>query len=1025
MLTIRAMSEGTGYASRHLEHRDYYAEGERVAGRWKGRGAERIGLHGEVQSEDFEALREGRDPKTGEFLRQRQSADRIAANGTTQSRGRNLYDFTISAPKSVSIMAILSGDERLIDAHERAVSEALQELEACAGVRVRKDAANENRTTGNLVLAVYQHDTSRELDPQLHTHAVAANLSYDEIEARWKALQASGVYERRAYLTEVYRNALARQVLALGYEIENRRDRKGRDTGFEIRGLPDELLTKFSQRSQQRDGAIQEFVRANGRQPTDNEVAVLIRETRAEKLIEISTAEVRKRQWERLTPIERRTIDGLRSQSRDRTPKLDSVAASLGYAKEHVFERVSVAGDHDLLTEALRHGRGRIDHQELKRSMRSDESSGAILRDGNQVATTDSLIREREMIEGINRGSGSFPRLGGTKTFLASRTLRSEQRDAIQFVLDSQDQSVNVQGAAGTGKTATLRELERALRQAGHEVVALAPTMSAVEELQKVGFPNALTLERLLQDKRNHTTLGGKVLILDEAGMVSGRQMWELLRLAEQQSARIIFCGDTKQIQSVEACDALRVLEQESQLRSIRLTKVERQKVNSYREAVQELRDDPQRGFERLDSMGVVREVAWTDRAQAVAAAYTELKSQKTLVVCATHDEIDHVTEAIRSDRKLKGELGAGVVVTRHVSLNWTTAQKKNMRNFHPGQLLGFHREVKGIKKNETVEVVEVGSDRLMVRNERGEQRALTGKQAKAFDVLEKVPVEVAAGDQLLLAANRREPGFRATNGEIVTVSDVDARGRIELEDGRLLPSNFKQFTHGYAVTAHRSQGKSVDSVIISGDGMQKELFYVAASRGREHVVVITSDKERLRDSVAQSTARKSASELARKQRLARNPTASRTRFVQSVNRQNQEPRWIPADHDVATSDSLAEPKRPEERADDDSRGRHQPTSNNLDESFIAAEAMTKKALGDQAKTFIAQTDSGIYRGEIIGETDRHVLQRLSARMVVAHVKHLLASVPDFGSEVSIVYSRRVATVREIPSREREKELSL
>src|SRR5207302_3577497 len=120
------------------------------------------------------------------------------------------------------------------------------------------------------------------------------------------------------------------------------------------------------------------------------------------------------------------------------------------------------------------------------------------------------------------------------------------------------------------------------------------------------------------------------------------------------------------------------------------------------------------------------------------------------------------VTMAIRSDRKLKGELAEGVVVTRHVSLNWTTAQKKNMRNFHTGHLLGFHREVKGIKKNETVEVVEVESDRLMVRNERGERRTLTGKQGKAFDVFEKRTIEVAARDILLLTANRREPGFRA-----------------------------------------------------------------------------------------------------------------------------------------------------------------------------------------------------------------------------------------------------------------------
>src|SRR5207244_5704002 len=132
-----------------------------------------------------------------------------------------------------------------------------------------------------------------------------------------------------------------------------------------------------------------------------------------------------------------------------------------------------------------------------------------------------------------------------------------------------------------------------------------------------------------------------------------------------------------------------------------------------------------------------------------------------------------------------------------------------------PGQLLGFHREVKGIKKNETVEVVEVESDRLIVRNERGERRALTRKQAKAFDVFETRSIEVAAGDQLLLGANRREPGFRATNDEIVTISAVDACGRIHLEDGRLLPSNFKQFAHGYAVTAHRSKGEPFDSALI------------------------------------------------------------------------------------------------------------------------------------------------------------------------------------------------------------------
>jgi len=112
MLTIRAMSDGKGYSSKHLEHSDYYAEGERVAGRWVGRAAEWLGLRGTVRTEDFESLRQGLDPRTGEFLRQRQGADRVDASGEPRSRARNLYDFTFSAPRSIPVMAVVGGDER-------------------------------------------------------------------------------------------------------------------------------------------------------------------------------------------------------------------------------------------------------------------------------------------------------------------------------------------------------------------------------------------------------------------------------------------------------------------------------------------------------------------------------------------------------------------------------------------------------------------------------------------------------------------------------------------------------------------------------------------------------------------------------------------------------------------------------------------------------------------------------------------------------------------------------------------------
>lgn len=192
----------------------------------------------------------------------------------------------------------------------------------------------------------------------------------------------------------------------LGYEIENRRNAKGRDCGFEIRGVPDTLLARFSQRSRQRDEAVSRFIAKKGRQPTDNEIAVLVRNSRADKLLEVSTAAVKAFQRTRLAPDEARLLSKLAGKARGSEIAFDRAELSLRYAKDHVFERASVARDHEILAEALRHGRGRIGHEDLKASLALEESSGAILRNGDEIATKASLQREREMIDAVNRGIG-------------------------------------------------------------------------------------------------------------------------------------------------------------------------------------------------------------------------------------------------------------------------------------------------------------------------------------------------------------------------------------------------------------------------------------------------------------------------------------------------------------------------------------------------------------------------------------------------------------------------------------------
>ena len=288
------------------------------------------------------------------------------------------------------------------------------------------------------------------------------------------------------------------------------------------------------------------------------------------------------------------------------------------------------------------------------------------------------------------------------------------------------------------------------------------------------------------------------------------------------------------------------------------------------------LRNHPAEGYERLEKMGAIREVAWLSRSQEAAKAYREaaavpnIKGEKrsVLVVAATHNEIKSVTFAIRADRKAAGEIGDGETLKKHTALNWTEAQKTQFKRYKPGHVLEFHKQVRGVAKNESLEVISTNGDGVTARKANGKDITLTCKQTRAYSVFEREQIEVSAGDKLLLQANWRDKTFRATNGELVTVASIDG-GVIRLEDGRELPAGYRQFNHGYCVTAHRSQGKTVDVEVISVDRMDQDLFYVSATRAREGLTVVTSDSIALQESIGVSGDRQSATELARRAECA------------------------------------------------------------------------------------------------------------------------------------------------------------
>lgn len=868
----------------HLRYSDYLDEENQVEGEWWGRAAEKLGLKGKVAEDQVESLRHGRHPETDEKLRQRVNLN--------AAHSRTMYDFTISAPKSVSIMAILGKDDRLFEAHDLAVKEALRELEAHAETRVRGRGVNGSRNTGNLVVAIYHHDTSRKCDPQIHTHAVAFNITHDAVENRWKALEARNIYDNLNYLTEVYRSALAFQVEKLGYKTVSVRDANGKNLGFEIAGIAADLRDRFSQRSKDRDQAKAEFEAKKGRPATNRETAVLVRETREDKLVEIATAELRAVQLSRLTEAEREQLKSVREQAEKNLAQTKSAglspvadkhlvtiktAEAYAHAKDHLFERVSVASEKQILTEVLMHGRGKVNIDVLHGLLTHEIQKGDLIHVDGKYATSATLARENQLIENVNRGVGRFSALASDQD-LNTDQASADQRQAILGVLNSIDRVVAIQGAAGTGKTTVLQTITKAVRGSGKEVFAVAPTAAAVSVLQKDGFTNATTMERFVMNNWNAPAKDvERVVLLDEAGMVGTKRMAEFLDLTESLNCRVLMVGDTRQLQSVDAGDAFRILQKDSQLQTLKLTSIFRQS-GKYRDAVKALRTDPTLGFNKLGKMGAIRELPESEVHAKAAKEITDLlakpnlkgQTRSVLAVSPTWAGVGKLTEAIRARLKEDKRIGREKTHKTLKDRHWTEAQKRDTRNYRVGDYLMFQKSTREAKKGDVFKVKGVKNGKIYASQGK-KSLVLTKKQTKCFNVYERGRVQVAKGDRLLLQRNMvtntrglfssKTHAFR--NGELVTVKSHDLRGRIVLDDGRVIPQDFQLFTHGWAVTAHASQGKTVDSVIVAGNRMSRETFYVAVSRGRESVAIFTSDKHSLAQSVCASNERLSALELA------------------------------------------------------------------------------------------------------------------------------------------------------------------
>ena len=548
---------------------------------------------------------------------------------------------------------------------------------------------------------------------------------------------------------------------------------------------------------------------------------------------------------------------------------------AVALAIEHTFERASVVTEKQLFAEASKNWC--IDRTTIGGLKAAIAEAALIRREWNgrmYVTTAEVVAEEKRIAERCIAGKGQYEAMNpGWK--IEDPDLNGEQSAAVMHILGSTDWVTGIAGRAGVGKTTLLHEVRRGIQSGMYKLIALAPTSEAARDvLRKEGFDNAETVAKLFKSERLQREARGAVLLVDEAGLLSTRDADRLLDLAHNLGARVVLVGDIGQHHPVERGQAFDHLQKCGGMEVAEVTKIQRQKGIHKRFVEQVYAGDIPAAIETLKELDWVFEMTLDERKIGLAKDYIAAieHGNTALVVAPTHAECADVTEGIRDALKERGVLKNGKEWDVLRNLSWTDAQKSDYEQYERGQVVQINGHVEGFALGEQVMVIGVRGGMVRVRCKNGFDSAIKALPLGApetFAVYERQKLEVCEGDRLRITGNGRSADNHPLNNKsIYTVDYIDHDGRIVLENGWKLDTDFKHLDYGYTLTSHAAQGKTVDWVFVaqsaqlSSCASDLKQFYVSTSRGRKGVKLYVDDLELLIENVSWKRERPMATEI-------------------------------------------------------------------------------------------------------------------------------------------------------------------
>jgi conjugative relaxase-like TrwC/TraI family protein len=852
MLSLSNVS--VNQAENYYANDDYYTQDsttDEASAKWVGKGAIALNLPKAVQAEDFKALLQGQD-LSGQPLH----AKRINAQNH-----RAGTDYTLSAPKSVSIAALVQRDERVILVHDRAVEMALKIMEQrYVQARITTDTGRQKVKTGNLIAAVFRHETSRDQDPQLHSHCVVINATRMP-DGTWRSLSNEAVIAHQKLLGEIYQNELAYQLRQIGYGIEPRANGQ-----FELAGYSPGLLDTYSTRSQEIKAYLDKFEQSNAAQR--KQATLKTRKNKAKDL----PRDVLLQGWQ--AQIESRSlilpdIPGEQSgewksellSERSVIPGESNANIAVNAGVNHWSERESIFRRSQVERFALEHHLGEQCFDDLQKAFSQNRELICLDPIHDRYTTQTAINRELDTIRLMQQGQGKVHPIVSTEftnRFTQLLTLTEGQKKAIFGSLTACDRIMAWQGVAGSGKTYALYQFAQIAQSQGFTVKGFTPSSAAAQVLEEQAeIPSDTVASLLCSSPRSEPLLGKEIWIVDEAGLLSAKDAYELVQRSSAQQARVIFVGDTRQLSAVAAGNPFRSL-QAAGMTTIHLDQSLRQKTENLKVAVALITEGQiEQGIEQLENSGSIQIIAEDDRRLAqMTADYLALspaEREKTLLVAGTHETRRQITDQIRAGLRLVEQLGPPAYWVKGLQpKNLTKAQARYAKYYEVGDVLVPHQTYKtqGLEKGQQYVVIDVQARLVNIRSPTGETRSLDLSKCDHKTIYRESGFPIAVGDRLRWTKNDRANGIR--NGQTFTIARIDMNGDAEVlnADGSISQLNLKghqYLDYAWVSTTYSAQGKTADRVLALTDTMtSRESFYVAVSRAKYDLTIYAGDRAEL-----------------------------------------------------------------------------------------------------------------------------------------------------------------------------------